>query len=130
VFPHPMAADPSGRVYFQEKDFSNDGSARTSLLETLYFNIADGDTFATIMGVRPDFDDIKGGVALTFYSKNYPQDSNERTYGPYSISPSTKRLSVRIKGRQLKYKITTNDAPSFYRLGAMTFDFRPSGQKK
>jgi len=129
VFPFPLATDTSGNIYYQEKDFSNDGAARQTSLETSYFNINSGDTFAYVKGVRPDFDDLRGGVAITFYSKNYPQGP-ERTYGPYSITANTKRLSVRIKGRQLKYKITTDAAPSFYRVGAMTFDVSESGQKK
>jgi hypothetical protein len=130
AFPYPLATDSSGHIYYQEKDFSNDGAARATTLETSYFTIGDGDAFTRVMGVRPDFDDLKGGVQLTFYSKNYPQDPIERTYGPFSITPATRRLSVRINGRQLRFKLTTNDAPSFYRLGAMTFDVRSGGQKK
>src|SRR5690606_20417158 len=72
VFPFPLATDSSGHVYYQEKDFTNDGAARTSFLETSYFNIADGERFAYIKGVRPDFDDLRGGVAITFSSRNYP----------------------------------------------------------
>jgi hypothetical protein len=129
VLPFPLATDSSGNVYFQEKDFSNDGSARSTSLETSYFNIGDGETFAYIKDIRPDFDDLRGGATITFTSRNYPQGA-ERTYGPYSITPTTRRLSVRIKGRQIKYRINTNDAPSFYRVGAMTFDVQKSGQKK
>jgi hypothetical protein len=79
--------------------------------------------------VRPDLEDFKGGAQLTFYSRNTPQGP-ERSYGPYAVTAATQRLSVRIKGRQIKYRISTNAAPSFYRLGAMTFDLNPSGQKK
>jgi hypothetical protein len=129
VFPYPLATDPSGFIFYQEKDFSSDGSARATSLETSYFNIGDGDTFASVMGVRPDFDDFKGGALITFMSRNYPQGP-ERSYGPYAITPGTRWLSVRIKGRQIKYKITTNAAPSFYRTGALTFDVSPSGQKQ
>jgi hypothetical protein len=129
VFPFPLATDPNGRIFYQEKDFTNDGSARASSLETSYFNIADGETFAFIKGVRPDFDDLRGGAAITFYSRNTPQGA-ERTYGPYSITANTRRLSVRIKGRQIKYKITADAAPSFYRIGAFSFDISQSGQKK
>lgn len=130
VFPYPLATDPDGNIYYQEKDFSNDGAARSTSLESSYVNISDGETFATVMGVRPDFDDFRGGAQITFYSKNYPQDAQARTYGPYNITASTKRVSVRIKGRQIKFKLTTDDAPSFYRLGSMTFDVVQSGQKK
>jgi hypothetical protein len=129
VFPFPLATDADGRIYYQEKDFSNDGAARASFLETAYFGIGDGEQFAFIKGVRPDFEDLRGGVAITFTSRNDPQGP-ERSYGPYSITPNTRRLSVRIKGRQIKYKITADAAPSFFRIGAMTFDLNVSGQKK
>ncbi len=129
IFPFPLATDSSGRIFYQEKDFTNDGSARASSLETSYFNIADGETFAFVKGVRPDFDDLRGGVAITFTSRNTPQGA-ERTYGPYSITGNTRRLSVRIKGRQIKYKITADAAPSFYRVGEFSFDVSQSGQKK
>ncbi len=132
VFPYPLAADASGRIFYQEKDFSSDGSARTTRLESSYFNVGAGagESFAAIMGVRPDFEDFRGGARITFTSKNYSHDSVARTYGPYNITANTKRISVRIKGRQIKFKIETDDAPSFYRLGDMTFDLRESGQKK
>lgn len=132
VFPFPIAVDPDGRVFFQEKDFSSDGSARTTMLETSYFNVGpgSGELLASIWEVRPDFDNLQGGAQITFFSKLYPQDTMERTYGPYNITANTKRISVRIKGRQIKYRITTNDAPSFYRVGDFTFDLKSSGQKK
>lgn len=129
VYPFPLATDANGYITYQEKDFSNDGSARATLLESSYFNIGDGQTWARIDGFRPDFDDLRGGAQITFYSKDYPQGT-ERTYGPYNVTAATKRVSLRIKGRQLKYKIETNDAPTFYRVGSFTFDLYPSGQKK
>lgn len=129
IFNFPLATASDGRVYYQEKDFSNDGSARTTTLESSYFNIGDGDTFALVNGFRPDFDDLRGGGAVTFYSKREPQGP-ERVYGPYAFTSMTRRISVRIKGRQIKYKITTNAAPSFYRIGMPTFDIVQSGQKK
>jgi hypothetical protein len=131
VFPFPIATDPNGAIFFEEKDFSNDGSARSTMLETSYFNVGQGsgNNLATIMGVRPDFDNLRGGAQITFYSKLYPQDSSPRTYGPYNITASTNRISVRIKGRQIKYKIETTDAPTFYRMGDMTFDLNENGAK-
>lgn len=129
IFNFPVATDASGNVFYQEKDFTNDGSARSTSLETAYFDRADGEAFSGVNGFRPDFDDLRGGVQIYFYSKNYPQDT-ERTYGPYNITAMTKRVSCRIKGRQIKYKIITNSAPSFYRIGALTFDIKQSGQKK
>lgn len=130
VFPFPLATSSNGGIYYQEKDFSNDGSARQTSLESSYFNIGSGDTFSLINGVRPDFDNLRGGLSLTFFSKNYPQDPVERTYGPYMITANTKRISVRIKGRQIKYKLETDAAPAFYRIGEMSFDVKNSGQKK
>lgn len=132
VYAFPIGADPNGAISFKEKDFSSDGSARSTLLETSYFNLGqgEGEIFATVMGVRPDFDDLRGGAQITFYAKNYPQDPAPRTFGPYNITAATKRLSVRIKGRQIKYRISTFDSPSFYRVGGITFDLKPSGQKK
>jgi hypothetical protein len=129
IFPYPISADTSGAIYYQEKDFSNDGGARSSSLESSYFQVGDGETVMRIMGVRPDFDDLRGGMTITFYSKFHPQ-GDERTYGPFSITSSTQQISVRMKGRQIKWKIEANDAPSFYRLGKMTFDVRPSGEKR
>ena len=131
-FPFPLSVDPNGVIYFQEKGFDNDGSARSTALETAYFNMGDGEgeDFATVLGVRPDFDNLQGGAQITFTSKLYPQDPTPRSYGPYNITAATQRLSVRIKGRQIKYKITTNDSPTFYRVGDMTFDLKPSGQKR
>lgn len=130
LFPYPLAADAAGGIYYQEKDFSNDGAARTTLLESSYFQLTDGNEFTSVMEFRPDFDDLQGGVSVTFYSKNYPQDTDERTYGPFSFTPTTKRVSTRINGRQFRFSIATNDAPSFYRLGKITFDVKSSGQKK
>lgn len=121
VFQYPLAVDDSGSVWYHEKDFTEDGGARSWSLTSAFSN-QPGRTII-VNGVRPDADDLQGGYSITFNSKfRDVQGIPTRTYPAITINSMTGQRSVRVKGEQVGYTISGNAAPTFWRQGKPQMD--------
>ena len=127
VFPYPIAVDTSGFLWYHEKGNSEDGAARTWSIESAYFDIADGNNHQSVTGVYPDDEDLVGGYSLTVYSRHRNvQGITDRTYGPFSVTAAKGKVPMRVVGQQVKFKWSGNAAPTWWRLGAPSFDVVPT----
>lgn len=121
VFQYPITVDANGAIWFEEKDFTEDGGPRSGYLVSSFANTP-GQTLV-INGVRPDTDDLQGGYTLTFNSIiRSTRGKGTRTYPAISITSATGQKSVRVKGEQVGFRIDWNAAPSFYRMGQLQMD--------
>lgn len=131
VFGFPLAVDDDGKVWFHEKGFSEDGGARQWSLETGWTDIGDGDTNMLMLGFNPDHEDLQGGYTVTVTTRTEnTRGVTERTLGPFNVTNNTGRVNFRANGQQIKVKWTGNDAPTFYRMGAPSFDVQDSGRRR
>lgn len=131
VFQYPIAADSTGKLWLQEKDFSEDGGARTWSLSSAYFDLGDGDSHMTILGAYPDAEDLQGGYTVTVNTRL--RDSRgkfDRTFGPFDITNATGKVSIRATSQQAQIVWNGNDAPTFFRMGAFRLDIKGSGRKR
>jgi hypothetical protein len=53
-----------------------------------------------------------------------------RTLAALNITASTGQKSVRVKGEQVRFKISGNASPTFWRMGRMFMDVLKSPAKK
>lgn len=121
VFQYPLAVDTSGAIWYHEKDFTEDGAARSWSLTTAFSN-QPGKTI-NVNGVRPNADDLQGGYSITFTSKfRDVQGIKTRTYTALSVNAFTGQRSVRVKGEQVGFTVSGNAAPTFWRMGALAMD--------
>ncbi len=129
VFQYPLAADTAGRVWFHEKGFTADGGARSWSLMGAYRTVEGGQI--VVNGVRPDQDDLQGGYAISFASKNRDvRGVFLRSYPALSIVPATGQRSARVQGEQVSVAFAGNAAPTFWRMGNMQFDMTVSGRRR
>jgi hypothetical protein len=126
---YPIATDPAGYLYYHELGRTADGGPIIAHLESAPSDLGDGDTLLAVLRVVPDVEDFQGGMSLTFKGKHFPA-SAEVTHGPYAILPGTEKIDVRLTGRQMAVRIDSASAPSFWRLGSMRVDLRPTGAKR
>lgn len=121
VFQYPLTVDVNGAVWFEEKDFTEDGGPRSWSLESSFAN--EPGKQIIVNGVRPDTDDLQGGYSLTFNSiiRNTSGIST-RTYPALSITAATGKKSIRVKGEQVGFTVSGNAAPTFWRQGALQMD--------
>lgn len=130
----PIGASPTGIIYQHETGNDADGNALNASFTTGYFYISEGEDFAFIDQIIPDFKwGLFGGsqnaqVQLTMNVINYPGDA-PIAYGPYLFTQSTEYQSVRIRGRQGSFTIQSNDIGSFWRLGKVRYRYQAAGRR-
>jgi hypothetical protein len=120
-------------VYQHETSNDADGAIMDSGFTTGYAVLNDGDMMTFIDQVWPDMkwgfvDEPKtANVKITFYVTNYPGDTPIQ-YGPYEVSQSTQYLSVRMRGRLIAMSVSSTDAGSFWRIGAIRYRYQSDGK--
>jgi hypothetical protein len=106
---YPVAADADGNVYAQEFGTTANGEAFSYRLETGDIEVNDGGTFLHNRKILTDFDRILGSShELTIEVRDYPNRA-PRVKGPYAISTTTEQISVRARGRTLRYLLEGSD---------------------
>ena len=115
-------------VYAQEKGVDDAGSAMTAYIESGDIDIGDGDQFLSISRFIPDFKNQVGNVDITVKSRSYPA-TTQTTHGPYAIATSTEKQDVRIRGRQLALRVSSDATSDNWRYGTMRFDGKPDGMR-
>jgi hypothetical protein len=130
----PIGANPGGVVYQQETTNDADGAPLLASFTTGYFFIAEGEDFAFVDQIMPDF---KWGffnspqtaqIILTFNVVNFPGDT-PIPYGPYTVTQATQYLIVRFRGRQMSITVQSSDLGSFWRLGRVRYRWASAGRR-
>jgi hypothetical protein len=130
----PIAATSGGVLYQHERGFDAAGTPLNYSFTTGYFYIAEGEDFAFVDQIYPDF---KWGfygqaqtaqIQITVLAVNYPGDTPQ-VFGPYTATQATQYISVRIRARQLAFMVSGNDLGSFMRLGHVRYRWAPAGRR-
>jgi hypothetical protein len=130
----PTSASSGGLIYSQETTNDADGNPLMASFTTGYFFVTEGEDFAFIDALYPDF---KWGtfagsqtatIQLTVNVVNFPGDT-PTVYGPYTVTQSTEFVSVRIRGRQMSFTVSSSDVGSFWRLGKVRYRYSMDGRR-
>jgi len=131
VFTFPMGADKTNKKAFNhEKGSNDDGSAMTAFIETGFFNgDENGDNMIFIDKVIPDTTFVEGNtIKFQLKSKRYPNDS-ETTKGPFSLTSSSTKLSMRARGRAFQARYSSDTTNTAWRLGTWRANGQASGTR-
>lgn len=122
----PMAAGPSGEVYFHEDGDTyadEDATTHTPFVESGPFEIGEaGDRVMMVRQIVPD-EATLGDADLYVYHSFYPTDTETST-GPLTVGQPT---DVRITARQVRLRIQHDQAD--WRFGTPRFDIVPCGRR-
>ena len=129
VFTNAYALGTDGYLYDHETGVSDDGQAMGDYLESGDFDIGDGAQLMHIGGAVPDFKILTGSVSATFKGRRYPQDAEQQQTTAETITSSTKRISPRMRCRQIALRIESNVAGDNWRMGTWNLELRPHGKK-
>ena len=140
----PIAASTDGYIYFHENSF-NDGStnppsAISSYIESSAIDIGDGEQFMFMSRVLPDltFRNSTGTPTATFTmsARDFPgadfDQTNSKTTVRTATSPVeqyTDQLFMRLRGRSLALKVSSNQVNTQWRLGSPRIDMKPDGRR-
>lgn len=130
----PIGASTQGLIYQHETSPNADGGPLTSSFTTGFFYIAEGEEFAYVDQIIPDFKwgTFSGSpdaqIQLTFNVVNYPGDTPV-SYGPYTVTQAVQYLSVRFRGRLMSITVASADLGSFWRIGSIKYRYAPAGRR-
>jgi hypothetical protein len=126
---NPLGLTPDGLIMEHEVGYTANGQPLGEWLETSDFDIQDGDNLLAILGLVPDFAGLTGNVRFTITTRNYPLGP-EIVRGPYTSTPSQKRVNFRAMGRQARIKLEGTQADGFWRMGALRLDLQKTGARR
>ena len=147
----PIAADYNNRLIFQETGIDDNATTVTMPVEAFItsseFDIDDGHNFGFVWRVLPDIS-FRGSttaapsVAMTLLplqnsgsGYNVPQSVAGSSTGAVVRSATvpvqefTGQINVRVRGRQMSFKVSSVDAGVQWQLGSPRIDIRPDGRK-
>jgi hypothetical protein len=146
----PMAATYSLNIVNQESGVDDNETGTTLPIEatitSAQFDIGDGHNFAFVYRLIPDitFRGSTGGTtpAVTMFLQGLNNSGSGVTQtgnagvantGPapsvINVDEFTGQIYIRIRGRQMQMKITSNTLGTQWQLGAPRIDIRPDGRR-
>ena len=132
VFPYPIAFSTDNKIFYHEvPDAGDAGGPLAAFIESGFVDVGDGDTLYIIKRVMPDFENQKTNVNITFKTRFWANGSITAR-GPYVATPTTEKLDMRLKARQIAVRFDSAGPPgvSFWSGGAVAFDAQESGEKR
>lgn len=131
VLGNPIGADSEGLLWQHEEGEELTG-AGTTTMQTGWWAITEGNDFAFVDFVMPDFKwglygTSNASINLTFFSVDYPGDT-PRSYGPYTVTQATPYVTPRIRGRMMSLFIQSNNA-AFWRIGRIRYRWGSAGRR-
>ena len=118
---NPIAIDKDGYLYDQETGTSANGANMTASIESSYIELDPaGNRNFLIDKVVPDATmATNSNLFLTVNAKKYP-NADAVAKGPFTITSTTQKTSLRAKGRQVNFKLESTGTQDSWVLG----DFR------
>lgn len=130
----PIGADTSGNIWQHEQGNDAAGSPMISSFTTGYFYLEEGEDFAFVDQVLPDFkwslfsEVPSATIQISFNVVNYPGDT-PNVYGPYTVTQATEYISTRFRGRLMSITVSSSDLGSFWRIGSMKYRYSAAGRR-
>ena len=131
-------------LYNHESGYTDDGSAMTSTIESSPIDMGEGDQFAFIRRVIPDFT-FNGSttndptVNVTLQSNNFPAGNYlqseiakiDRTATSTTVpfEQYTNKADIRLRGRAFSIKVDCSTAGVRWRLGSPRVEVRTDGRR-
>jgi len=149
--PYPIAADYNGRLLYHENGCDDNSTTATlpiySYVQSSDFDIGDGHNFGFVWRILPDVN-FNGSTtnqpSVTMTVK--PRENSGTAYGQadspqvqsaqnytvlpqYTIQQFTGQVYTRLRGRQMAFRIESNDVGVAWQLGSPRIDIRPDGRR-
>ncbi len=145
IFDFPFAANADGYIYEHEIGF-DDGTTNpttpiNAFIQSSPIDIGDGEQFMLLRKMIPDVDfrdstALLPDVNITLDVKNAPDGTYSKTETDAfvktqaaAVDARTEQLYFRLRGRQMRFKIASDDLGVTWRLGSPRLDIRSDGRR-
>ena len=141
----------NGAVVYHETTVDNNETntpvAIDSYVQSSDFDIGDGHNFGFVWRLIPDitFDGSSSATPTAYFTvrprqnpgsnygtSNNPSVASAQSYATtttYNVQQFTQQVFVRIRGRQMAFKISSSDLGTQWQLGSPRIDVRPDGRR-
>jgi hypothetical protein len=148
--PYPIAATYVNNLVYHENGLDDNSTATTTAIEAYIasseFDIGDGHNFGFVWRMLPDLtfgDSVNSPTAqapkvtMTLYGLANSGSGSTSSAGANVVSSSTYDITeeftgqiyTRLRGRQMIFKIASNQVGTAWQLGAPRIDIRPDGRR-
>jgi hypothetical protein len=122
----------AGYLYQHEVGYNDDGSPMESFVESSDIDIDDGENFAFISRIIPDVmfrgTSSTPSIDISLKYRNYPMEAFRN--GPtVTVADGDTQKGVRMRGRQMTFRVSSDGSEVGWRLGSNRFQIQPDGQK-
>ena len=145
IFDFPFAANADGYIYEHEIGF-DDGTTNpitpiNAYIQSSPIDIGDGEQFMLLRKMIPDVDfkdssALLPDVNIILDVKNAPDGTYSKTETDTfvktqaaAVNARTEQLHFRLRGRQMRFKIESEDLGVTWRLGSPRLDIRTDGRR-
>jgi hypothetical protein len=135
VFNRSIAAGHKGKGLFYHETGHADGSAPLkSYLKSSFFNGGKDPYILFTDKLVPDFAQadgdtpFDGNIKVTLFGRNYPNGA-ETVKGPFTVGPSTKKISTRLRAREFALKIESDEINKPWQMGEFSMTLKPDGHQ-
>lgn len=125
VFSYPTTTKSDGSIHVDEYGTTDNGTAFDYALSTGDIEVDDGSVFLHTRKLIPNYDRIEGGHTVTIEARDWPARA-ATSKGPYAISSTTENISVRARGRTLRFVFEGSDD---FRMGRWRYRITGHGRK-
>jgi hypothetical protein len=147
----PMAAGYNGQLLYHETGNDDGTTSPPSPIEAFCqssdFDIGDGHNFGLVSRIIPDVtfdgsDVVDPTVVFTVRPRQNPGANYGRSDSPdvvsannyigqrtYNVQQFTQYVYVRVRGRQMAFRVGSNELGVAWQLGAPRLDVRPDGRR-
>jgi hypothetical protein len=146
----PSSYTNGALVYHETTVDNNETSTPTAIdayVQSSDFDIGDGHNFGFVWRLIPDitFDGSSSAAPVTYFTvrprqnpganygnSNNPAVDSTQSYATtttYNVQQFTQQVFVRIRGRQMAFKISSSDLGTQWQLGSPRIDVRPDGRR-
>jgi hypothetical protein len=148
---HPTAAGYEGKIIYHENGVddgtTNPPSAISSFIQSADANIGDGHNYGFVWRMIPDitFDGSTANqpsVTMTLKPRQNPGSNYSAAASPtvastqdysgqrnYTVQQFTEIVYVRVRGRQMAFRISSDGLGVQWQLGVPSLDIRPDGRR-
>lgn len=142
---HPIAASYDHKLYYHETGFddgsTSPASAIPAYIESADFDIGDGEEFSFVDKIIPDVDfdgstAVTPTVTITLKSRSTPGANFTQTNAQNALQTATSPFLqfseycyVRIRGRQMTFRVESSAAGVTWQLGTPRLSIRPDGKR-
>jgi hypothetical protein len=130
AFNKPYAAGTDMVLFKHETGTDDDGAAMTAFVESYDMEIPEaGEHLMHVDQLIPDFVSLDGTVNITLKGKKYPQVQDYQVKGPYPVTNATRKISTRIRGRQVALRVESDQIGDAWRMGTLRSRVTPHGKR-